>query len=524
MRLSELLKPLLQYEVYGDEDPVVSCIQADSRKVVPGAMFVAILGHTVDGHAFIKQAVDNGAVALLVEKRQHDVTVPQVIVSDSRRTSAMLADVLYRHPSTALSVIGVTGTNGKTTVTHMIHHILEVAQKRSGLIGTVGVVIGDRRYELANTTPEAVELHGYLLEMMAHGCSHAVMEVSSHALVERRVAGIAFHVGVFTNLSQDHLDFHGTMDAYADAKALLFARLGNTYGDTLANNAYSVVNVDDPYAARMLDATTVQSITYGLVEPADVTANDIVLSHHGVKMTVHTPKGSFPLETALIGRFNVYNILAAVATAFVEGLPLSTIAEALANYAGVPGRCERVDMGQPFGVFVDYAHTPDGLENVLSTVREFAQGRVICVVGCGGDRDKTKRPLMARIALRWSDLALFTSDNPRTEDPESILDDMEVGVRDMEVGVRQMEVGLQGAQFAPVHDSSFGQWPQTHAYVRIADRRSAIVEAVNQAQAGDVLVIAGKGHEDYQVIGRTKIHFDDREEARLALSVRLDKL
>lgn len=506
MRLGELLKPLLQYQIQGEGDPIVSSIQADSRKVKPGAIFVAVVGHTVDGHRFVQQAVESGAVALLVEIPQPTLSVPQVVVRDTRQASAILADVLYRHPSNVLSVVGVTGTNGKTTVTHMIRHVFELAEKKTGLIGTMGVMMGNVHEELANTTPEAVDVHSYLRDMADGGCSHAVMEVSSHALIERRVAGVKYHIGVFTNLSQDHLDFHQTMNAYADAKALLFARLGNIYGDTVSENAYAIVNVDDAYAKRMLAATTAQSLTYGLAASADITATDIALSHQGATMNVHTPMGSFELRTALIGRFNIYNTLAAVATALIEDVSISVIVEAFANYAGVPGRCERVDAGQSFGVFVDYAHTPDGLANVLSTVREFTKGKLICVIGCGGDRDKTKRPQMAQIALRWSDYALFTSDNPRTEDPESILDDMEVGVTAI---YTQNEVSRQVRQDL--------------RYERIVDRKVAIAQAVHLAQEDDVIVIAGKGHEDYQLIGRQKFHFDDREEARIALSVRMGK-
>lgn len=498
MQLYELVKPLFKYRIHGDGNPDVRMIQADSRKVEAGGLFAAVPGYTVDGHDFAAQAVEQGAVALIVERPLDNLLVPQIVVDNARYTAAILADVLYRHPSRSLSTIGVTGTNGKTTVTHMIRHLLELADKKTGLIGTVGATIGDEHIALANTTPEAVDVHRYLRKMRDEGCSHAVMEVSSHALVERRVAGVAFRIGVFTNLTQDHLDFHGTMDAYAQAKALLFARLGNTYGDTSADTAYAVVNADDGYARMMQEATVAECVTYGLSPIATVRATDVELSHSGAKMTIHSPKGVFDVQTKLIGRFNVYNTLAAFSVALLEEVPVEAVIEAFKTYQGVPGRCERVDIGQDFGVFVDYAHTPDGLDNVLSSVRELTtHGRVITVVGCGGDRDKAKRPLMAASALKWSDVALFTSDNPRTEEPEAILDDMEAGV--------SIDAG----------DATDGR------YRRVVDRRAAIHEAIALAGPGDIVVIAGKGHEDYQIIGRTKTHFDDREEARRAIASRL---
>ncbi|WP_206922249.1 UDP-N-acetylmuramoyl-L-alanyl-D-glutamate--2,6-diaminopimelate ligase [Alicyclobacillus suci] len=493
MRLRELLQPLISYELQGNRDVDVVGIEADSRRVEPGFLFVAVPGFTVDGHDFAQQAVDKGAVALLVERWLPGLDVPQVVVPNTLFASAILADVLYRHPSQHLRMVGVTGTNGKTTVTHLIRHIFESAGRPTGLLGTVGGVIGDETFAVANTTPHAVEVHGFLHKVLEKGCTHGVMEVSSHALVEGRVAGVDYDLAVFTNLSQDHLDFHGTMDAYARAKALLFARLGNTYGDTLHESKYAIVNVDDAYASILTEATVAPVLTYGLTAAANVRASNLVLTHEGASMTVTTPSETFAVKTGLIGRFNVYNTLAAIAVARVEQIPISSIQSALATYPGVPGRCERVDEGQSFGVFVDYAHTPDGLENVLLSIREFAKGRVICVVGCGGDRDKTKRPLMAQTALKLSDSAIFTSDNPRTEDPERILDDMETGL------------------------------PEGAVYRRLVDRREAIRAAVFEAQANDVVVIAGKGHEDYQILGRTKIHFDDREEARQALRARLSE-
>lgn len=488
MRLRQLVQPLLTYTIHGDANPDILDITTDSRKVVPGSLFVAVPGFTVDGHAFVPQAIQQGAVAVLVQRVVEDAPseIPQIVVDDTRYVSARLADALFGHPSRSLRTIGVTGTNGKTTVTHLIRHILEHAGHPTGLIGTVGAKYRDVEIPLPNTTPEAVSVHSLLRTFVQEKCTHAAMEVSSHALVERRVAGVDFGIAVFTNLSQDHLDYHGTMDAYAAAKSLLFARLGNRFTDGAGRPLCAIVNADDAYAKVMTQATTAPILTYGIDQPADVRATQVNLTSAGLSMRVVTPQGEVDLASSCIGRFNVYNVLAACSVALAEGVPLSAIASAVATYEGVPGRCERVDAGQPFGVFVDYAHTPDGLENVLRTIREFARRRLIVVVGCGGDRDRTKRPLMAATTLKWADEAYFTSDNPRTEDPNRILDDM--------------FEGLPAGREDRVH--------------RIVDRREAIETAIKSAGPDDIVVIAGKGHEDYQMIGRDKIHFDDREEAR----------
>ncbi|GLV13680.1 UDP-N-acetylmuramoyl-L-alanyl-D-glutamate--2,6-diaminopimelate ligase [Alicyclobacillus hesperidum] len=492
MRLRQLVQPFLNYQITGAENPDILHIVTDSRQATAGTLFAAIPGHTVDGHAFAAQAVENGAAALLVERRIENIPrgVPQVIVRDSRHMAALLADRLFGRPSRRLRVVGVTGTNGKTTVTHLVRHLLEVSGKRTGVIGTVGAKYGDVELPLPNTTPEAVEVHRLLRVFADAGCSHAVMEVSSHALVERRAAGVAFASAAFTNLTQDHLDFHGTMERYAAAKSLLFARLGNAFDESTGNAPHAVINADDPWAQTMMDATTAPILTYGIEREADIRAEDVQLSAAGAHLRVRTPVGILTAHTGLIGHFNVYNALAAIAIALVEGVQLDTIATGLASYAGVPGRCERIDGGQPFGVFVDYAHTPDGVANILTSVREFAQGRVIVVIGCGGDRDRTKRPRMAETAAQLADLAIFTSDNPRSEDPHAILADMRAGIpANLASKVREQ-----------------------------VDRRQAIRDAIREARPTDIVVIAGKGHEDYQIIGSERLHFDDREEARLAIA------
>jgi UDP-N-acetylmuramoyl-L-alanyl-D-glutamate--2,6-diaminopimelate ligase len=486
--LSKLLSPLLKYQTVNFQDLEVTSITTDSRRVVPGGLFIAIRGYTVDGHQFVQSAAKNGAVAFLVEHKIPDISAPQIVVPDTLRASAMLAAIFYRHPSRRLSMIGVTGTNGKTTVTHLIEAILNNAGHKTGLIGTIENRIDGIAIPSVNTTPEAVELQGLLAEMSDKGCKYGIMEVSSHALELGRVAGTHFHIAVFTNLTQDHLDFHETMDEYKRAKGKLFSRLGNTYEDDAAKGSYAVLNADDRTTKFYANETVMEYVSYGIENAADVKATNVQVKPDGVAFHVHTFRGDADVHLQLTGRFNVYNSLAAICVGLVEGLPLSDIVSALQCVSGVPGRLEPVICGQPYTVLVDYSHTPDSLENALLTIQEFVRGQIITVVGCGGDRDKKKRPLMAKVAVENSGLAILTSDNPRTENPDAILDDMEAGV--------------QG---------------KACCYERITDRKSAIFRAISLAKENDVILIAGKGHEDYQIIGKTKHHFDDREIAKLAI-------
>ena len=491
--LSQLRNTLLRCRTVNFQDVQVQSIAADSRRVMPGSLFVALRGYTVDGHRFAPSAVSAGAVALLVEEPIEGVSVPQLVVPDSRLASAIAADVFYEHPSQRLRLIGVTGTNGKTTSTYLIDKILSDAGHTTGLLGTIEKRIGQKTAEVVNTTPDAVDLQADLAEMVSAGCTYGIMEVSSHALELKRTAGTQYRIAVFTNLTQDHLDFHGTMEAYLAAKGKLFSRLGNTYGDTRETMAYAILNADDRASAYLASQTVYECITYGIDQPADVSARDVFVRPDGVRFRVHSWAGDADVHLKLTGRFNVYNALAAISVGLAEQLPLRGIVQSLESVPGVPGRLEPVNAGQPFTVLVDYSHTPDSLQNALATVKEFAAKRVLTVVGCGGDRDKGKRPLMARTAVEQSDLTILTSDNPRTEDPEQILDDMEAGLTD--AGVRV-------------------------CYQRITDRREAIQRAVLAAEPGDVILIAGKGHETYQIIGRTKHHFDDREVAREAIQQR----
>jgi len=487
MKLQTLLSYLHDFTSYVGENPTITSIEMDSRQVKKGSLFICIKGYTVDGHDFAEVAVQNGAAAIVAE---HDlnVNVPVVIVKDSRRAMAVLADAFYGQPTQKLHLIGVTGTNGKTTTTHIIEHIFRQASKKTGLIGTVNIKIGGKSYEVKNTTPESLVLQKTFHQMINEEVEVAIMEVSSHSLKLGRVHGCDFDVAVFTNLSQDHLDFHGTMDEYRHAKGLLFAQLGSRFDHKKPR--FAVLNHDDPASLEYKQSTAATIITYGIDTESDIMARNIKMTTNGTSFDLVTPFETVRVNTKLIGRFSVYNILAAVAACLVSGVPLAAIIEAVEQVQGVPGRFEVVDGGQDFTVIVDYAHTPDSLENVLRTIRQFAKSNVYVVVGCGGDRDKTKRPIMAQIAAKYADVPIFTSDNPRSEDPAAILQDMEEGVK--------------GKQF-----------------VSIVDRKEAIYHAISQACKGDVILIAGKGHETYQIIGNDILDFDDRLVALEAIRERM---
>ncbi|MEJ8544589.1 UDP-N-acetylmuramoyl-L-alanyl-D-glutamate--2,6-diaminopimelate ligase [Brevibacillus borstelensis] len=486
MLLRDLLAPLLPVSATGDDSIEITGITADSRKVKPGFLFVCLSGFTVDGHTFAAQAVERGAVAVLAQK---DVDVPATIVRvpDTRRAMAMLADRFYGSPTRELKVIAVTGTNGKTTTTHLIDKILSDQKKRTGLIGTIHMRIGDVAEEVKNTTPDALELQESFRRMRDIDTEYAIIEASSHALELGRVRGCHVHTAVFTNLTQDHLDYHKTMENYRHAKSLLFAQLGNEYDPQRMKTA--VLNADDEASGFFSAVTPARVITYGIDSPADVRAADIEISTKGTSFVAHTFRGSVKLSLKLMGKFNVYNALAAMAVGLAEGISLEDIKASLEAVKGVNGRFESVDAGQPFAVLVDYSHTPDSLENALVTIREFAKGKVFCVVGCGGDRDKTKRPIMAQIASKYADLTVLTSDNPRSEDPQAILDDMLAGLTET----------------------------AADRYKAIVDRREAIEHAVSLAADCDVILIAGKGHETYQIIKGEVLPFDDREVAKEAI-------
>ncbi|MDA0747337.1 MAG: UDP-N-acetylmuramoyl-L-alanyl-D-glutamate--2,6-diaminopimelate ligase [bacterium] len=481
MRLQELIAEPPGVRLPEGENPEITGLATDSRKVQPGDLFVAIRGgQEVDRHPYVPQALAAGAVAAVVEVPVEAGTAVQVQVPSTRRALAEMARRFYGKPDEALRMVGVTGTNGKTTTAYLIHAVLEAAGWKPGLIGTVEYRVGTQRRPAENSTPEAHDLHRMLREMVGEGCQAAVMEATSHGLALDRVHGIGYEAAVFTNLTRDHLDFHGTPEAYLAAKALLF--------DNLGKDAQAVVNVDDPVAQRLLAHCKARVVSYGTSDTAQVRIRNGHTSWQGSTLHLETPAGDLDLEMALQGRFNFWNGAAAVAVGLAMEIDPGVIAEAVREVR-VPGRFEAVDRGQDFGIVVDYSHTPDSLENALEAARELTKNRLICVFGCGGDRDRGKRPEMGRVSARLADVSVVTSDNPRTEDPEAIVQDILPGLG------------------------------ETTCKVEI-DRRAAIEWAVQHAGAGDLVLIAGKGHEDYQIIGREKSHFDDREVAAEAVERR----
>ncbi|MWV45235.1 UDP-N-acetylmuramoyl-L-alanyl-D-glutamate--2,6-diaminopimelate ligase [Paenibacillus sp. HJL G12] len=490
MKLNELASTLTIAQITGSGDITITGLQTDSRKVAPGDLFICLPGHTVDGHDYAAQAADQGAAALVVE-RQLNIDLPQVIVKDSRYAMAVMADAFFGSPSTHMKMIGVTGTNGKTTTTYLIEKMMNDHGVNTGLIGTIQMRYGGRTFPMSGTTPEALELQRSLDDMSANGVQCCVMEVSSHALEQGRVKGTDFRTAIFTNLTQDHLDYHKTMEDYKAAKGLFFSRLGNKFAHQRNQRKYAVLNADDEATEYFAKMTAAEVITYGLAHNADVRASEISITAQGTHFHVDTFLGSTDIQLSMVGKFNVYNALAAITAGLLEGLELESIKKSLESVPGVDGRVESVNEGQPFAVIVDYAHTPDGLENVLKTVKEFAKGRVITVFGCGGDRDRTKRPIMGKLAAKYSDVVMVTSDNPRTENPDLILKDIEAGLLEDSV-------------------------PQ-EKYQLIVDRREAIQKAIEMASPDDVVLIAGKGHETYQILGHTKHDFDDRVVAKEAI-------
>ena len=478
MTLGELLRRVPQARLQGDPSLPVREVGYDSRRLPAGGLFVAIKGAVSDGNQFVDAARKKGAVAI-VSEAPPDGGGPWAQVSDAREALALLSAAALGDPAESLRLVGVTGTNGKTTTTYLIDAALRAAGHTVGLIGTVQYRIGTRLVEATRTTPESSDLQSLFRQMADEGCTDAVMEVSSHSLELKRVHGCRFQVAVFTNLTRDHLDFHGDMERYFAAKERLF----DTY---LREDGHAVINADDDRAPALAAASRGKVWTYGLERPADVSATGISLSLKGTRFRARTPRGEFDVETPLIGRFNVENFLAGLTAALALGVEPAVALRGLLTMTGVPGRLERVNAGQDFAVIVDYAHTDDALKNLLETVRELKPRRLITVFGCGGDRDRTKRPLMGAVAARLSDVVVVTSDNPRSEPPEAIIDEIQRGMNGSRRGER-------------------------HA---IVDRREAIARALEMAEPGDAVVIAGKGHETYQVLRDRTVPFDDRQVAR----------
>jgi UDP-N-acetylmuramoyl-L-alanyl-D-glutamate--2,6-diaminopimelate ligase len=482
--VSELLEALPEKTVVGTPPAKVRGVSADSRTVRPGDCFVAVPGLRQDARRFVPEAVRRGATLVITEGEPlADLAVAQVLVPSARAALGRVADAYYGRPSRQLTIVGITGTNGKTTTSYLVEALLRARGLRTGVLGTIQYRLGDRALPAGQTTPEALELQSMLARMYEDGVRGVSMEVSSHALALARVDELRFDVAVFTNLTQDHLDFHRTLDAYRQAKRRLFELLERSPkpGRT------AVVNADDPSGADMTRGLDVRVLTFGLREGAAVRAVEWSSTLEGIRLVAATPSGSVTLSSPLIGEHNVMNLLAAIGTGLALGLAPGEIARGLAGVGTVPGRFEQVRAGQPFLVVVDYAHTPDALERVLATARKLTRQRLGVVFGCGGDRDRGKRPIMGEIAARLADRIWVTSDNPRTEAPEAIIDEIVVGLR---------RAGGEGR------------------FVRESDRRTAMAHALTWAGPDDTVVIAGKGHETYQIVGTETLPFDDREVAR----------
>lgn len=476
MKLSALLQDIEWTLLYGEEKEI-NAIAYDSRKVQQGDLFVCITGFQTDGHKYAQKAIEAGAVAILCEKAiqsdNKDVTILQT--KNTRHALAILSSNYYKHPCNSMNVIGVTGTNGKTTTTYLIKSVLDSIGHKVGIVGTIENRIGQKVLHADRTTPESLELQQLFYQMKQENVTDVVMEVSSHSLDLHRVDGIQYNIGIFTNLTQDHLDYHKTMENYKIAKSLLFQRSNK-----------SVINIDDEAGEFMKQNAKGEVLTFGIDKQADITAKEIDISADGVKFTLCYDNKQYMVSLHTPGRFSIYNALGAIGACIFMGIAMEDIIAGLNSNVGVAGRFQTIKSTKANAI-VDYAHTPDGLENILKTAQEFVKGKIITVFGCGGDRDKTKRPIMGEIAGKLSDYCIITSDNPRTENPASILDDVEVGMK------------------------------KTNCeYIKLVDRREAICHAVEYGQKGDLIIIAGKGHEDYQIFADKTIHFDDVEEVKKA--------
>lgn len=494
MRLDQLLSGWAGVAVTGPTTVEITGVGHDSRKVGPGALFVCIRGFRMDGHSYIADAVARGAAAVMVERDPATLAVPSGItviqVANTRAGLAAAAGRFFDNPSASLRLIGVTGTNGKTTTAYLVEAILTAAGHSVGLLGTIEYRCGAVTFPGERTTPESSDLQSLLARMRDLSAWGAVLEVSSHSLMLHRVDGCEFDVGIFTNLTQDHLDFHGTMQAYAGAKAQLFRMLGSDRRK--AGEAAAVLNAEDAWTPFMMQATQARVIRYGVSADADLRVRGMSLTLAGIRAALQSPWGAMEIASPLVGGHNLANILGAAAAALHLGADREAVRAGVERLRAVPGRFEKVEAGQPFGVVVDYAHTPDALERVLQIAREFTPGRVISVFGCGGDRDRGKRPLMGEAAARLADFVVVTSDNPRSEDPQAIL--------------REIEAGLKKA------------YTGSDRHATICDRHEAIEFALARARSGDLVVIAGKGHETYQILRDRTIPFDDRVVAREVLT------
>jgi UDP-N-acetylmuramoyl-L-alanyl-D-glutamate--2,6-diaminopimelate ligase len=497
--LKELLVGLKGAQVRGDDCLTVPGLAYHSQQVVPGGIFVALKGSKTDGHHFLPQALAQGARVVVTEDSfEAPAGVTTVVVPQARLALAHLSSAFYGHPSREMVLVGITGTNGKTTTSFLLEAILGAAGHRVGVLGTVNYRVGDQTWPAPVTTPESLDLQRLLREMRHRGVSHAVIEVSSHALMQHRVDYSTFAAGVFTNLSQDHLDYHQDLDEYFQAKSRLFFRvLRNGAG----HHGLAVLNLDDPWGQQLHRRVEAPKLSYGHHPESIVRPLSFRYQRDGLKAVLATPAGELAITSLMVGPYNLANIMAATATALGLGISPEAVARGLAGLAGVPGRLQRLGPSQGPSVFVDYAHTPDALAQVLAALNSLDFGRIITVFGCGGDRDRTKRPLMGQAAARGSGLVVVTSDNPRTEGPLAIIRDIEGGLEEMGWPRLSLNAARRGER----------------GYLVMPDRREAIRLAVSLADKPDAVLVAGKGHEDYQIWGENRVHFDDREEVLAAL-------
>jgi UDP-N-acetylmuramoyl-L-alanyl-D-glutamate--2,6-diaminopimelate ligase len=498
MKLGQILEGLSHFELRGDPALEIAGLAYDSRQVKPGDLFVAIRGHHSDGHRFIERAVENGAVAVAVETlTAGEAKVTTVLVPDSRKALSKLALAFYDNPFKHVTLIGITGTSGKTTTTYLLESIVKAAGSKPGVLGTVNYRYSDKKIPAPVTTPESLDLIRLSREMVDHGVTHIVMEVSSHALDQGRTQDCPFSVAVFTNLSRDHLDYHKTMDEYFAAKSRLFTGLRP---DPSGRRPAAVINLDDPRGKDLVAMTRAKVFTYGFGKEGQVNADAVLMDGNGLTFRLRTPAGETVIRSPLIGDFNVYNILAAAGAGLALNLPLEAVVRGIEALQSIPGRLERVENRRGLTLVVDYSHKPDALLKAMTSLKPYVKGRLITVFGCGGDRDRGKRYDMGRLAGEHSDVAFITSDNPRSEDPLSIVKEIEKGMLDS--GLRK----------------GGGNSHPGKGYFLEVDRRRAIRKAVAMAEETDVVLIAGKGHEDYQIIGSERRPFSDQEEAARAAS------
>ncbi|MBQ6669978.1 MAG: UDP-N-acetylmuramoyl-L-alanyl-D-glutamate--2,6-diaminopimelate ligase [Deltaproteobacteria bacterium] len=500
MRINELIEAMKPVTVSGPSDVKVDGLFYDSRKVLPGGVFFALPGAKGDGCDYVDEALKRGAAAVVSERMlKLPPSVVGVVAKNARHAMAMAALQFFGHPLRDMMVIGVTGTNGKTTISYHLEAVLRAAGRKPAVLGTINYRYGDCIHTASHTTPESIDLLAMIAEFKRLGADSIVMEVSSHGLDQHRIDGFEFDVAAFTNLSPEHLDYHHDMESYFQVKKRLFT-------DFIKEGGHAAINVDDAYGARLAGEVVADTLTcgkQGMVRPGAVES-----SFDGIRGTLETPRGTMKLESRLFGSYNLSNLMVTTAVALAAGLPLDAVSEGIRTAYQVPGRLEKVENSLGATVVVDYAHTPDGLRSVLTALRELRPARVLAVFGCGGDRDRSKRPLMGEAVAQLADLVILTSDNPRSEDPLAILEEIKAGV-----------VPLGRVEKTP---EAYANDPQ-NGFVALPDRREAIRYAISLVQEGDVLLIAGKGHEDYQIVGSKRLHFDDREEACAALQERMTR-